>query len=845
MRQLVGRENETARLHAFVAELAGGPSALVVEGEPGIGKTALFEALLAQAAGPRVLRARCAQAESGLAYAGPADLLGRVTDTVLAALPSPQQRSLEVVLGRAEVGQDPVEPHLLGRATLRVLQALAAATPLLVAIDDVQWLDPASARTLTFALRRLEAVPVGVLVIRRGPGGPLPLGLDDALPQGRRDRLLVGPLDPNHLELLVEERLGEPLPRSLRRRVAAAAGGNPLYALELGAAQRRSGHLRGDLLPLPAGLEELLADRLERLPSEASEPLAAVAGLAAPTVGLIAAVLGEHAKTALDTALDAGVLLVEEGRLRFSHPLFGVAASARLAPSARRALHARLAATLVDPEERARHLVLAVEGPDAGVAAAVEQGADRARARGAPEVAAELAEAAVRLTPPDRVEELRRRRVAAGYHWVTAGEVVRGRAHLAAALRSAPPGRVRADLRWRLGMLVIVDDVDGAVELLEAALAESGGDQALQAMVARRLAGPYWWQGRLREALRLIRRAVEQAEALGDPRGLLDALNLNVLGALIAGELPPDLPGRVERLARAARPLPAHEDPDLILSQVDLARGNTRSAATRLERLYQRAVEQGNELGLIWAPAVLAEVELARGRWPRAQRLADEALRTAALELLDAAERGGLVPLMLEGRAVLGFVALSRGDANAAHAELGPLLERLGDVGVREPTWARLVWSELDALVELGQLDRAAALAEELAARGRALDRPFALATAARARGLVLAARQTLAQALTLFEGLGARLWSARTTAELARIGGRVAATGALTPTERRVAELVAEGRTNREVADLLFLSAKTVAAHLTSAYAKLGVRSRTELAHSLRDTGMDDAAAR
>ena len=873
MGQLVGREDETARLHAFVAELAGGPSALVVEGEPGIGKTALFEALLAQAAGPRVLRARCAQAESGLAYAGLADLLGRVTDTVLAALPSPQRRPLEVVLGRAEVGQDPVEPHLVGRATLGVLRSLAAATPLLVALDDVQWLDPASARTLTFALRRLEAVPVGVLVTRREPGGPLPLGLDDALPQGRRDRLLVGPLDPDHLELLVEE---------------------------------------------------LLADRLERLPSVATEPLAAVAGLAAPTVGLIAAVLGEHAKTALDTALDAGVLLVEEGRLRFSHPLFGVAASARLAPSARRALHARLAATLVDPEERARHLVLAVDGPDAGVAAAVEQGADRARARGAPEVAAELAEAAVRLTPPDQVEEVRRRRVAAGYHWVTAGEAGRGRAHLAAALEAAPPGRVRADLRWRLGMLVLADDVDGAVELLEAALAESRGDQALQAMVARRLAGPYWWQGRLRDALRLIRRAVEQAEALGDPRGLLDALNLNVLGALIAGELPPDLPGRVEQLARAARPLPAHEDPDLILSQVDLARGDTRSAATRLERLYRRAIEQGNELGLVWAPAVLAEVELARGRWPRAQRLAGEALRTArrlaspfwlargllaaalvdahlgnaqaartaALELLDAAERGGLVPLMLEGRAVLGFVALSRGDAKAAHAELGPLLERLGDAGVREPTWARLVWSELDALVELGQLDQAAALAEELAARGRALDRPFALATAARARGLVLAARgdvdgalaelerslaehdrlgwpferartllalgvvlrrgkqkraarQTLAQALALFDGLGARLWSAKTTAELARIGGRAAGTGALTPTERRVAELVAEGRTNREVADLLFLSAKTVAAHLTSAYAKLGVRSRTELAHSLRDTGMDDAAAR
>jgi DNA-binding CsgD family transcriptional regulator len=720
---LVGREDETARLGAFLAGLAGGPSALVVEGEPGIGKTALLEATLAQAAGLHVLRARCAEAESGLAYAGLADLLGRVTGTVLTALPPPQRRALEVVLGRAEVGREAVEPHLVGRATLQVLRSLAAGTPLLVAIDDVQWLDPASARTLTFALRRLEAVPVGVLVTRREPGGPLPLGLDDALPQGRRERLLVGPLDPTDLELLVEERLGEPLPRALRPRLAAAAGGNPLYALELGVAQRQSGTVWGDLPPLPARLEELLADRLERLPSEATEPLAVVAGLAAPSVGLVVAVLGEHAKTALDAALDADVLRVEEGRLRFSHPLFGVAARARLAPSAGRALHARLAATLADPEERARHLVLAADGPDAAVAAAVEQGADRARARGAPEVAAELAEAAVRLTPPDRVEEIRRRRVAAGYHWVTAGEVGRGRAHLAAALEAAPPGRVRADLRWRLGML---------------ALAE----------------------------------------------------------------------------------------------------------------------------------------------------------RAAAVELLEAAERGGLVPLMLEGRAVLGFLALSQGDAQAAHAELGPLLERLGNVGVREPTWARLVWSELDALVELGELDQASALAEDLEARGRALDRPFALATAARARGLVQAARgdldgalaqleralvahdrlgwpferartllalgvvrrrgrqkraarQALEQALALFDGLGARLWSARTTAELARIGGRPPSTGALTPTERRVAELVAEGRTNREVADLLFLSAKTVAAHLTSAYAKLGVRSRTGLAHRLRDTTVDDAAAR
>jgi DNA-binding CsgD family transcriptional regulator len=922
MGRLVGRDDEMARLNVFLAGLAGGPSALVVEGGPGIGKTALLEATLARAAGLCVLRARCAEAEARLAHAGLADLLSRVSETVFAALPSPQRYAVQVVLGRAEAGRDAVEPQVVGRAVLAVVETLATGTPLLVAIDDVQWLDPASARTLAFVLRRLEAVPVGVLVTRRGMGGLLPLGLDDALPEGRRARLLVGPLGPDDLELLVEERLGEPLPRVLRRRVAAVAGGNPLYALELAAAQRRASRFGDDLLAFPARLEVLLADRLGRLPPEATEPLAAVAGLAAPTVALIAAVLGESARAGLDAAVDAGVLLVEEGRLRFSHPLLGVAASARVAPSARRALHGRLAAALTDPEERARHLVLAADGPDAAVAAAVEQGAGRARARGAPEVAAELAEAAVQLTPPDRAEEARRRRVAAGYHWVTAGEVGRGRAHLAAALEAAPPGRVRADLRWRLGMLVLADDVDGAVELLEAALAESRGDQALQAMVARRLAGPYWWQGRLKEALQLIRRAVELAEALGDPDGLLDALNLYGFGALIAGELPPGLPGRVEQLAHAARPLPAHEDPDLILSNIDLARGDAECAAARLARLSRRAAEQGSELGLVWPQALLAEVELVRGDWPRAQRLAGQALRTArrlaspfwltrgllavalveahagnaeaaqaaAVELLDEAKRGGLVPLMLEGRSVLGFLALSQGDAQAAHAELGPLLECLGEVGVREPTWARLVWWELDALVELGELDRAAALAEELEARGHALDRPFALATAARARGLVLAARgdldgglaeldralvvhdrlgwpferartllalgvvrrrgkqkraarQALEQALALFDELGARLWSAKAAAELARIGGRPPRTGGLTPTERRVVELVVQGHTNREVADLLFLSVKTVAAHLTSAYAKLGVRSRTELAHRLRDNGAPDTS--
>jgi predicted ATPase len=235
MWRLVGRDNEAARLRAFLDGLAGGPSALLVEGDAGIGKTALWEATVELAAGPRVLRARCAEAESGLAYGGLADLLGRAADTAPPGLPSPQRQALEVVLGRADPGPEAVEPQLVGRAALAVLEALAAASAVLIAIDDVQWLDPASTRTLAFALRRLPAVPVGVLLTRRGSGGALPLGLDDALPKERRERLLVGPLDRDDLELLVETRLGEPLPRALRRRVVAAAGGNPLFALELNA----------------------------------------------------------------------------------------------------------------------------------------------------------------------------------------------------------------------------------------------------------------------------------------------------------------------------------------------------------------------------------------------------------------------------------------------------------------------------------------------------------------------------------------------------------------------------------------------------------------------------------
>jgi hypothetical protein len=184
-------------------------------------------------------------------------------------------------------------------------------------------------------------------------------------------------MSPVDLAALLEHRFGGPMPRGHVSRVLAAVAGNPLYAVELMAALRRSGLRSGDPLPVPHRLDDLLADRMGRLPAGTAEPLAAVACLAAPTVALLADALGAPARAGLDDAVDADVLFIEEGRLRFTHPLLGVAALARLRPAARRALHARLATVTTDAEERAHHLVLAADGPDAAVAAAVEQGAAR------------------------------------------------------------------------------------------------------------------------------------------------------------------------------------------------------------------------------------------------------------------------------------------------------------------------------------------------------------------------------------------------------------------------------------------------------------------------------------
>lgn len=900
MADLVGRAPELARLSAFVVACGDGPVALTIEGEPGIGKTALLEQAIVAAADLRVLRTRCGQAETGLAYAGLADLLSswRPEYTLLSA---PLRRALEVALLRAEPADDAVQPHAVGRATLEVLRSFSAERPVLVAVDDVQWLDAESARTLAFVFRRLDGIPVSVLTTRRDAHGPDDLALSSS------DRIVVGPLADTDIEALLEQQFPTRVWRPLRSRVLAAAAGNPLYAIELVAARHH-----GDSLTVPARLEELLTGRLDRLPPHTVEPLAAIATLAAPTMALATAALGAEVEASVACALDADVLRVHEGRLWFSHPLLGMAARDRMPPSTRRALHARLARAVTDDEERARHLVLAADGPDADTAAAAELAANLARARGAPETAAELAEASTRLTPAEFVADIRRRQISAGYHRATAGDVSRGREHMAAALADMPPGQERAELLWRVAMLTFFDgDLRQAVEMLEQARAEAGADEAVAAQVMLRLSGLYGWQGRINESFRCWSAARDWTLAHGDKRAEVQLYATFGLSPVLLGVISlPEMIRRIEPLVGTTGPHAPHEDPEADLALYQFMAGDTAAAGCRLERVYQRAVEHGEDMAQVGVTSWLAQVELAAGDWQRAHRLAEEtaliarrssvgqiigmdlrsralveayrgnvhAARSAATEVLERATRVGAVPPQLEARAILGFVALSCGDARGAHRELGAVVDELHEMGAREWGLFPLVYCELDALIELGEFDQATALAEEIQGTGR----PLELATAARARGLMhaahsdwacaqaelddslahldrlgwpferartllalgvvhrrakhkRAARETLNQALAIFDELGARLWSAKVTAELARIGGRSPSSGALTATEREVAELAADGLTNREVADRLFVSVKTVAGHLTSVYAKLGVRSRTELSRRLR----------
>ena len=904
---IVGREEELALLGAWLDRASTGAKALVLEGPAGIGKSTLWRAALdlARTRDVRVLSSRPAEAERGYAFAGLGDLFEDAVDGLLPSLPSPRRRALEVAL-LAEDPLGPVDPRTLGAAVRDGLDLLAADGPLVVAIDDVQWLDRSSAAALAFASRRSQE-RIALLLTRRLGEGIAPSPLERALDRDVVERMRVGPLSAGALQRLLQHRLDRVLPRPTLLRLHEASGGNPFAALELARA------LGQDLdptqpLPVPESLEELVDARLEGLPASTRKALVYVSALGTASLEQLEAVGAPSA--ALDAALAAGVVEISRGTIRFGHPLLASVLYQGLPAEERRRAHRRLARVLEDPLERARHLALASDRPDAAVAAVLEHAAGLAAARGATGAAAELGEHALRLTPVRAGEDRHRRTIAAGRAQLAAGEAGRARLLAEALETERLHGPPRAEVLLFLAELE-PGRLRERIALRRDALAETALEPAAQALMHQRLALETRFTEGLAPALRHARAAVELARQVADDALLAGTLAVLAMLRFMAGKRD------ALRLAGQAYDLAASADDPQRLVEAAFCRahvlvwaGELASARSLLESLHRHGSERDERVSAqaLW---YLSLVELAAGDLAAA---ADQAERARALGVLygrdeaedpqnvfplalAAARRGELGParelaehglrladeqaVLLPGfAAVLGAVDLWSGDlAGAADRFAGA--ERCADLaGWEEPTvrWWRA--EHVEALLGLGRVGDALALLDPWEAAGVRLRRRSVLAQATRCRGLVAAAQGDIAGALSLlgqaparhdeagdvlgraqallalgvvrrrarqkrsarealeeaaasFERSGAIGWAERARSELGRIGGRRREQG-LTPAERRVAALVAEGRTNREVAAALFLGERTVETHLSHIYAKLGVRSRTELARTL-----------
>ena len=429
---VVGRERELAAALVFLESITSGPRVLLLEGEAGIGKTTIwFEAVrAAERRSYRVLRARPAESEAKLSYAALADIVGPAFDETRALLPAPQERALAATLLRVTTDES-ADPRTTATALVSVLTALARDRPVLVAIDDVQWVDSASERALEFAARRFPA-QLGLLVARRtGAAAEAPLGLDAAVPQDRMERVVPGPLSLASLHHILSGQIRAPLTRPMLARIAEASGGNPFFALEIarGLADSVSDRASYRPLPVPRSVHKLAAERVNALSNAAREAVLVAASLSRPTIDMVVAALpGEgNALSAVIEAEESGVLVTENDRVRFTHPLLASAVSALASDARRRQLHRRLAEVVSDPEARARHLAQSATDADESTASEVERAARQSALRGAFDAAVELFEAACRLTPPANREALVRRTLGRASSLLRTGDVADAR----------------------------------------------------------------------------------------------------------------------------------------------------------------------------------------------------------------------------------------------------------------------------------------------------------------------------------------------------------------------------------------------------------------------------------
>ena len=384
----VGRIVESERIAGFLRAVESWPAALVLDGEAGIGKSTVWEAGLQRAreAGMHVLSARAWGAESVRAWATIAELLADVTPDIVADLPEVQRGAVTGLLMRDRLDepadQAPVaNSQVLAAAMLSIIDALEQSAPVLIAIDDLQWLDPSSQAVIGFVARRVRRRTALLLTHRTdadaGQASTAWLHLDSV---NGIQRMQLHPLTLGGLHEVIAQRLGRSFPRPTVVRIADVSGGNPFYALELARALGNR-PLRSDT-ELPTSLAELVRLRVGALSDEVRAVLLVTASTSDPTVEMISAAMGasvERTVELLESSEGAGVVTVIGNRVRFNHPLLARGVYTDAEPRQRRQVHRRLADLVAETELRARHLALAATTASSNASTAAS-----ASAKGAP-----------------------------------------------------------------------------------------------------------------------------------------------------------------------------------------------------------------------------------------------------------------------------------------------------------------------------------------------------------------------------------------------------------------------------------------------------------------------------
>jgi ATP/maltotriose-dependent transcriptional regulator MalT len=796
----------------FFASATSEPSALLIEGEPGIGKTTLWLEALDQAReqGFRVLSARAAEAESVLAYTALADLLDGVPASAWADLPEPQRYAVDQVLMRAD-NDTATYQRAVAAAFLSVVEYLADDEPLLLAIDDLQWIDPSSMHVVAFAARRLTG-PVGILgsVRTDGVGGTGASWLQMPRPDAV-SRVRLRPLGIQDLHAAVSARLRRRFSRPTMGRIHEVSGGNPFYAIEL--ARAIAERAPGVETSLPRTLADVVRARLSGLDPDVHDALLAASCMASPTVELVSRATGsddDRLIELLENAESKGIIAIDGNRIYFAHPLLARGVYTEAAPGQRRTMHRRLADIVDEPELRARHLALAATSGDQVTLRALDTAAESARVRGAPVAAAELMDLAIGLggdTPE--------RRLRSALHHFDAGDQERSRAVLEETIDRLAPGDLRAEALSRLAVVGLYGDgFFEAAGLLQRALSDVHPESPLRAQILITLAYALLQGNQPQASVQVAEEAAALAERLDQPHLLGLALGMRVILTFLSGAgFDEDQLRRAVQLENPEISTPLVFRPSVQRALLLEWTGSLDEAREALEAVRRRCVERGEEGELIFIAQHVVLSSIWRGDFVEAGLVAEDAMerarqlggdtplflahslraklaayagreadaRQAAAEALERGRSTGADRLIDRVIGTLGFLEVSLGHYDAAVATLQPLLARFNPASTSTelPDAAFLV-DAIEALIQVGRSAEAEPLIGALEHNGELQDRPWMLAVGARGRSMLLAAHgdldaagKTAARAIAAHDRLRMPFERARTLLLLGQIQRR------------------------------------------------------------------------